>query len=322
MKTKRAANITRAWIGPAALALLIPGPAAAQAEPAGPLVIFHAGSLSDPLKKLLEAFRAAHPRVDPRPEGSGSVEAARKLTDLGKIPDLVATADYAVFDQLLVPRFARWYVTFASNAMEVAYTDRSAGAREVSPANWAEVLTRPGVRIGRSDPALDPSGYRALMVFELAERYYRRPGLARKQEANSPVRYNRPNEVKLVALLEAGELDYAFFYRSMVRQAGLRSIDLPAEIDLSDPGYQDRYRSARVTVPRSARGADSLTFVGETIVYALTVPAGAPNPVAARAFVQFVLGDRGRSILAESGFLLPARAGLRGDTVEAARWVH
>jgi molybdate/tungstate transport system substrate-binding protein len=47
--------------------------------------------------------------------------------------------------------------------MVLAYTERSAGAGEVNGANWWQVLLRPDVRVGRSDPALDPSGYRALM---------------------------------------------------------------------------------------------------------------------------------------------------------------
>jgi molybdate/tungstate transport system substrate-binding protein len=293
----------------------------AQKAAAGPLVIFHAGSLAYPMRKLLDAYRALNPAVEPRPEASGSVEAVRKLTDLGKIPDLVATADYAVIERLLMPDFTRWYVSFASNAMEIGYTDRSNGARTIQPANWFELLTRPGVRIGRSNPELDPSGYRALMVFQLAEQYYRRPGLARRLEANSPPAYMRPKEVELIALLETGEIDYAVFYRSIVRQTGLRGIDLPAEIDLSDPAQRATYATARVTIPKSARGRDSLTLVGEPILYALTVPSRAPNPEAARSFVRFVLSERGRAILEQSGFALPARAELKGDVVEATKWV-
>ena len=58
---------------------------------------------------------------------------------------------------------------------------------------------------------------------------------------------------------------------------------------------------------------------GEPIVYALTIPRAAPNAVAARSFARFVLSPEGRTILERSGFALPARPALRGDTVEAAR---
>jgi molybdate/tungstate transport system substrate-binding protein len=299
-----------------------PGRAAAQPEPTGPLVIFHAGSLAYPFRELLKAYTAKHPGVDPRPEASGSVEAARKLTELHKIPDLVGTADYAVIEQLLMPTYATWYVTFASNAVELAYTDQSAGAKEVTAANWLDVVTRPTVRIGRSNPALDPSGYRSLMVFQLAERYYHRPGLADRLLAQSPPRFMRPKEVELVALLETGEIDYVVLYRSVVRQAKLRSIALPKEIDLSDPAFAAGYSQARVAIPKSAGGPDSLVMKGEPIVYALTIPQGAANAAAASSFAKFVLSPEGRSILEQSGFVIPARPALRGDTALAARMLR
>jgi molybdate/tungstate transport system substrate-binding protein len=310
--------------GTLALLLLVPTtalvrPVAAQAEPTGPLVIFHAGSLAAPFRELLKAYTAKHPKVDPRPEASGSVEVARKLTELHKIPDLVGTADYAVIEQLLMPTYATWYVTFALNAVELAYTDRSAGAGEVTAASWPDVLTRGSVRIGRSNPALDPSGYRSLMVFQLAERYYHRPGLASRLLAQSPPRYMRPKEVELVALLETGEIDYVVLYRSVIRQAKLRSIPLPKEIDLSDPAFASSYSTARMAIPKSTGATDSLIMKGEPIVYALTIPRGASNPTAAASFARFVLSPEGRSILERTGFVLPARPGLRGDTVEAAR---
>jgi molybdate/tungstate transport system substrate-binding protein len=112
----------------------------------------------------------------PAQENSGSLEAARKLTELGKVPDVLAVADYTVIDRLVRPVHATWQVMFARNAMVLAYTDRSAGAGEVNGSNWWQVMLRPGVRVGRSDPALDPAGYRALMVLQLAEAHYAQPG--------------------------------------------------------------------------------------------------------------------------------------------------
>jgi len=125
-------------------------------EPAGPLVVFNAGSLAKPFNDLLQAFRSKHPSVQPAQENSGSVEAARKLTELGKIPDVLGVADYGVIAKLLVPRYAGWYATFARNAMVVIYTDQSAGAKEINGQNWWKILLRPGVRSGHSNPALDP----------------------------------------------------------------------------------------------------------------------------------------------------------------------
>lgn len=293
----------------AALAWCMPGGVAAQA-PAGPLVVYNAGSLALPMRDLLRAFQAAHPDVRPQQENSGSLEAARKLTELGKIPDVIAVADYQVLAKVLMPRFATWYATFARNAMVLAYTDRSTGAGRVDSTTWWQVILTPGVRTGHSDPALDPNGYRTLLVLQLAEQHYRQPGLARRLDSAMPPRYQRPKEADLTALLQAGELDYAWSYRSLARTAGLRYVTLPAAVDLSDPARERDYALAMVRVP-SARG-DSLEFRGEPILYGLTIPIAAPHPEVALAFVRFVLSAEGRAILERQGFTVPAAPGVVG----------
>lgn len=291
----------------------IGGPLAAQDEPAGPLVVYNAGSLARPFHDLLRAFAERHPGVEPRQESSGSLEAARKLTDLGKIPDVLGVADYAIIPRLLEPRWAGWHALFARNAMVLVHAKDAIGAGEVNAGNWWRVLQRPGVRAGRADPALDPNGYRALMVLQLAERHYREPGLAARLRAAFPERYVRPKESDLTALIQAGELDYAWSYRSIAETARLPYVALPPEIDLSDPARADAYGAALVRVPGARRGgADSLEFRGEPIVYALTIPRDAPNPAAARAFVRFVFSADGRAILARNGLLPLAEPVIRG----------
>jgi len=288
------------------------GIAAAQV-PSGPLVVFNAGSLAQPFRELLRAFRAKHPEVVPAQENSGSVEAARKLTELGKIPDVLGVADYNVIPTLLMPRHACWYVTFARNAMVLAYAPDSRGAKEINAENWWRVLLRPGVRTGRSDPALDPNGYRVLMLARLAERHYREPALAARLLAAMPKRYMRPKEADLTALLEAGELDYIWTYRSIAETNRLRYVPLPREVDLSDPGLADTYAAVTVRVPGSKRtAADSVEFRGEPILYALTIPQAAPHPGTAAAFTRFVLSPEGSAILRRSGFLVerPGAAGV------------
>ena len=81
--------------------LLLPRPVPAQA-PVGPLVVFNAGSLAYPFRELLRAFGRIHPGIRPMQESSGSLEAARKLTELGKIPDVIAVADHLVIAKLLM----------------------------------------------------------------------------------------------------------------------------------------------------------------------------------------------------------------------------
>lgn len=287
--------------------------AAAQARPE-PLVVFNAGSLGVPFRALLRAFER-ETGTPTRQESAGSLELARRLTELGRIPDILAVADRQVLTSLVVPAHASWFATFAGNAMVLIYSDRSVGADQIGPTNWWSILLRSGVRTGGADPALDPNGYRTLMVTQLAERHYREPGLAQRLAAAMPKRYLRPNEAELVALVQAGELDYAWSYRSIAATAGLRAVALPPEIDLSDPARGVDYARASVRVPGSRQGADSVTIPGGPIEYALTIPTKAQHPTQAASFVRFLYSPAGQAILARHGFTLPdhPRAGGPGS---------
>ena len=288
-------------------------PVTAQSPMSGSLVVFNAGSLARPFSDLLRAFATRNPEVIPAQENSGSLEAARKLTDLGKIPDLIGVADYGVIAKLLIPAHATWYATFARNSMVLIYTDESAGAGEINARNWWQILLRPGVRAGHSDPTLDPNGYRTLMVFQLAEKFYRQPGLAARLDRAFPPKYIRPKEAELTGRVQAGELDYAWSYASIAKTAGLRYVVLPPEIDLSDPKLTDWYAQAAVRLPGVSRaGKDSVEFRGEPIVYALTIPKAAPHPQLAQAFVRFVFAPEGQAILKSNGFALLEKPVLAG----------
>ena len=285
--------------------LMLAGCSPAPRGVTGQLTVFNAGSLAYPFRELLAAFAREHPGIEAQQESSGSLEAARKLTELGKIPDVLAVADYGVIAKLLMPSFTTWYVTFASNAMVLAYSDRSAGAQEINGENWWRILLRPGVRWGSSDPALDPNGYRTQLVLQLAERRYSEPGLAQRLRDALEPRFVRPSEAQLLGLVQAGELDYAWSYRSLAETAGLRWVELPAEIDLSDAGRAEEYATAVIRIPGGRReSGDSVELRGEPIVYALTIPRDAPHPEPARAFARFVLSPAGREILAKAGFRL------------------
>lgn len=272
---------------------------ARESAPPQTLVVFNAGSLARPIRVALDTF-AARAGVRIEQESAGSLESARKLTELGKTPDLIALADADVFPGYLVPAQVESYVTFARNRMVVAFTERSRGAGDISPGNWPEVLSRPDVEVGRSDPELDPNGYRTLMVWQLAERQRKTPGLAARLEARAPARNVRPKEADLVGLLQAGEFDYIWSYESMARGIGLQWVSLGDSVDLSDPGLAETYAHASVTVRGASQGS-TVTFTGKPIVYAFAVPREAPHPDLAARFAAFLLSDEGKAILRSAG---------------------
>jgi molybdate/tungstate transport system substrate-binding protein len=259
------------------------------------IVVYNAGSLASPLRAALDSF-AAREHVTVDQENAGSLETARKLTELGKIPDVVAVADYEVIPLLLIPEHATWYAKFAHNRMVLAYEERSRGAAEINTDNWWQVVTRPGVQVGRADPSLDPNGYRTLLVWQLAERFYKQPGLGARFLTTAPPRNVRPKEADLVGLLQAGEFDYIWSYESIAQGAGLRYVTLPAEIDLSAPAESAAYAVASTRVAGKTP-RDSVTMRGQPIVYAFTVPTHAPHPALAARFAAYLASADGRRVL-------------------------
>jgi molybdate/tungstate transport system substrate-binding protein len=261
----------------------------------GPLVVYTAGSLARPMRAALDSF-AATTGVRYELESAGSLETARKLTELEKIPDLLALADEDVFSKVLIPAHTTWYVRFAENRIVLAYTDRSRFAAEIDSTNWWQVLQRPGLEIGRSNPDLDPAGYRTLMVFQLAERLYGHPGLSLALERSADRRNMRPKEIDLVALLESGDLDYAWFYESMARASGIRHVQLPASVDLSSVEYRESYAQATVRVIGST-ATDTVVMRGAPIRYAFSIPLQAVHAALGERFAAYLLSADGRRVL-------------------------
>jgi len=271
------------------------------------LVIFHAGSLAVPFKQVCEEFNALNAGVKIAREAAGSRVCARKITELNRPCDVIALADYTVINALLIPEYAEWNIKFACNEMVIAFSRDSRRAKHINKNNWYDILLENDVAFGRSDPNADPCGYRAVLTVILAEKFYNKRGLAKSILAKDR-RYIRPKEVDLLALLEVGELDYIFIYRSVAEQHKLQTVLLPDQINLEKAEFADFYRSASVCLTGKRPGS-FITKVGEPIVYGVTIPKNAPNHELALKFLTFLLdADKGGAILEENGqsFVVPS----------------
>jgi len=264
------------------------------------LTIFHAGSLKAPMTQLKTEFLKTHPRARIYFESAGSLDCARKVTDEGRLADIVASADYSVFDQLMIPKFTDWYVMFARNEMVLCYTDKSQYASEVKADNWPQILTRKGVAYTHTNPDLDPAGYRALMVWQLAEKYNKEAGLYNKLVAGCPKDKVYDSAADLITALKEGKADYAFEYLSVAQHNGLKYVTLPEQLNLSSLKQADFYKSAKVTTTDSAKGTTA-EQIGQPIIYALTVPNNALNRALAMDFVKLVLSQPGQDIMVKAG---------------------
>jgi len=271
------------------------------------LKIFHAGSLSVPFAEYEKMFEKEHPNIDVQREAAGSVECVRKIIELGKKADILASADYSLIPQMMMPDYADWYIMIARNEVVLAYTDKSKYKDEINSENWFKILNRSDVKFGFSNPNDDPCGYRSQMIMQLAEIYYKNPSIyddlvlknsnIKVEEKNGTyvilvpknVKVNtnrivlRSKETDLLAPLEAGAYDYLFIYKSVANQHNLKYVELPKEINLGYYEYADIYKKVKLTT------GDGKTKTGKPIVYGITVPKNAPNKKEAIEFVKMVL---------------------------------
>ena len=181
------------------IALLFSGcknPASSKKE----VIIFHAGSLSVPFKELKREYEKRNPAIKILLEPAGSLVCARKITELKKPCDIIASADYFVINELLIPNYASWSIRFATNELVIAYHEKSRHSSEINADNWIDILSMNDVIYSRSDADSDPCGYRPVLAFMLAVKYYNKDALT-GQMVSKNLDVIRPMEVDLIALL-------------------------------------------------------------------------------------------------------------------------
>jgi molybdate/tungstate transport system substrate-binding protein len=263
------------------------------------LIIFHAGSLSVPIKQIAQEYEKRNPDTKIFLESAGSLVCARKITELKKPCDIIASSDYFVINELLIPYYASWSIRFATNEIVIAYQEKSKYSKEINPDNWMDILQKKDVIYSRSDPDSDPCGYRTVFTFMLAEKYYNKPGLTEKMSSKNK-EYIRPKEVDLVALLESNAIDYMFQYKSVAVQHGLKYLELPKEVNLSDPSKNEIYSSVSTEVAGSKPGL-KMKVTGDYINYSITILDNAPQKEEAINFMEFLLSPEGMNIFRKNG---------------------
>ena len=265
------------------------------------VIVFHAGSLTVPLAQIEKDFEAANPGIDIMREAGGSTKMARMIAELGKPADIMASADYKVIDKTLIPAKADWNIRFATNQLVLCYTANSRDADQINADNWTEILQKKEVVWGHSDPNLDPCGYRSLMVLQLAEKYYRQPGLYDCLMANRPEKNVRPKAVELVSMLKSGSMDYAWEYLSVAIQHELKYLTLDDHINLGNYQFDAFYKQAQVNISGKKPG-EWITRKGQSVTYGITLVKDAPNPDGATRFLEYMLSaDGGLKVLKDMG---------------------
>jgi len=309
------------------------------------LKVICAGSLMVPFTRVEQAYEAQNPHVDVLTEGHGSVQVIRQVTELGAGADVIAVADHSLIPAMMYTvempdsnsSYANWYVQFASNTLGLAYTSGSRYAGEINADNWYEILSRPDVKLGISDPRFDACGYRAMMACWLAGLLYDDrdifddvlgdfdypivPQVKGRQceilvpEIIRPHKVSvRGSSVVLLGILESGDIDYAFEYKSVAQQRDLYFVELPPEINLGSNDFQSLGYDLSVKIDYQRFASLIPDFVCQEIIYGVTIPENSPHPEEALNYLKFLLGPEGRQIFAEQH--QPFRFGDNGLVVD------
>ncbi|MBN3752436.1 extracellular solute-binding protein [Paraburkholderia sp. Tr-20389] len=163
-----------------------------------------------------------------------------------------------------------WYVNFAESPLMIGYNPQSRFAADFKKKRWDEVLQEPGIRIGRTDPKLDPKGAFTVEMMTKAAALYQQPDLVQKTLGDPENPAQVLPEETLVGRLQSGQLDAGFFYSTETS-------------DLKIPAL---------------RPAPELQAKAS---YTLTILTDAPNEAGAVRFVNFLLSASGRALLKQHG---------------------
>jgi molybdate/tungstate transport system substrate-binding protein len=200
-------------------------------------------------------------------------------------------------------------VPVASTEMVVAYSPKSKFVPDFEAAaqgkkNWYEVLQFGGLRFGRTDPATDPQGQNIIFTMLLAENFYMQPGLATRILGY----YQNPQQIftepSLLSRLEAGQIDASSGYLSAARSHHLPFIQLPDEINLSNPAMEAAwYKNVQFTI--KLPDGKTATLNTQPLVFYATVLKDSKQPVLSQRFVQFLQGPEGQKLLQDNGYSPP-----------------
>ena len=174
-----------------------------------------------------------------------------------------------------------WYASFASSKLVLGYNANSKFASVIKTEPWYKAITTPGLKLGFTDPATDPKGKLVAEALTGTAKAKNLPALTTIKNDKGDV---FPEET-LVARLQAGQLDAAFFYT---------------------------IEATPVNIPTVALTGEDLKAT-----YTISTLKGAPNEPGAEAFSAYLLGPSGQAVLKQDGFDLITPPKVTGTGVPA-----
>jgi molybdate/tungstate transport system substrate-binding protein len=235
--------------------------------------VLYAGSLVNLMER--SAGPAFEQKSGDRFQGyaGGSNKVANEIKGKLRRGDVFISANPKVDDQLMGQAngdWVQWYIAFAESPLVIGYNPSSRFVDDLKNKSWYEVLAEPGLKLGRTDPKLDPKGALTIELLKRAEVFYSKPGLSQQIIGAPDNQAQILPEEALVGRLQSGQLDVGFFYSTETSAAKIPAIKLPDEV-----------------APKAR--------------YTVTILRDAPNPDGGERFVSFLLGSQGRDLLKQHG---------------------
>ncbi len=232
--------------------------------------VLYAGSLVTPMEGPIKAALATR-GTDFQGQGGGSKMLAHLIAAGAKNPDVFISVDPSLIAELGT-KVAR-ATTFATTSLGIGWSSNSkyaslfaqvaAGKKRI-----LDALSTPNLRIGRTDPQLDPKGnytVEAMTLLAGADGAKRILGDPENQAQIFP-------EEDLLARIDTGQADVGFFYRTEAIARNLHFVALPGKAAMN-----------------------------EQITYTIAVMRDAPHLDQASSFEEFVLTGDGKAILEQGG---------------------
>jgi molybdate/tungstate transport system substrate-binding protein len=294
---KRIARFAR-WLSPL---LLLFGLTALAAD-APVLRVAYAGSMGVVMDQDLGPAVATAQHATYQGIGQGSYALARLLAGKQLQADVFVSITPGPIKVLQQAGLVDHAVPVASTRMVVVYSPHSRYAADFAAAaqgkkSWFDVMREPGLRFGRTDPAIDPQGANVLLTLQLASRFYHQPDLLRQVAGDVQNPQQIFAETSLMSRLDAGQIDATIGYASAAFSHHLPTIDLPAEIDLAQPVLQASWYAQAGFTLINGKKVDA-----QPLVFYAAVLGNAKQPALGRAFVQFMQGAQGQAMLHERGY--------------------
>ena len=254
-------------------------PSAATAASKGKVSAIFAGSLVDIMEKALGPEFTTATGYPFEGFGGGSNEDAAAIKGKVRQADVFVSASSSADEELegaANGNWVSWYSTFTSSDLVLGYDPKTKFGRQLAHGKpWYEVLTEPGILVGRTEPKADPKGKLTVEAVDAAAKKLHDPALAR-----ALTRFGIFEETSMLARLQAGQIDAGFFYVVEAKTAHVPTVPLTPVYKYAD--------------------------------YTVTLLNNAENQEGSEALVSFLLSPKRKAVEKEYG-LVPIEPELSGD---------